>query len=104
MIKYQHPISLEAVSTTPVGQRANVVGAIECADGTSLSVQASASHYCDPRDNDGPWDALEVGYPSAPPPASWDVHQDGAGSSIYACVPVRLIQEFIAAHGGEKAS
>jgi hypothetical protein len=40
---------------------------IECVDGFSISVQASSTHYCSPRDNEGPWDTVECGFPSAVP-------------------------------------
>jgi hypothetical protein len=38
---------------------------IYCKDGYNLSVQASATHYCSPREDFGPWYEVEVGYPSA---------------------------------------
>lgn len=40
------------------------VPAIECADGFTMSVQASRSHYCTPRNDVGPYTAVEVGFPS----------------------------------------
>jgi hypothetical protein len=33
---------------------------IACPDGMEYSVQASRGHYCEPRDEVGPWTALEV--------------------------------------------
>lgn len=46
--------------------------AIRCADGESVSIQASKHHYCTPRE-DGELDyiAIEAGFPSCTPPESW---------------------------------
>jgi len=33
-----------------------------CNDGTSLSIQASRTHYCKTREDKGPYLAMEVGY------------------------------------------
>jgi len=40
---------------------------VVCRDGTVLSVQASHSHYCTPKNNDGPWTSLEVMIVELPP-------------------------------------
>ena len=37
---------------------------IFCNDGFSLSVQASRDHYSIPRNNEGPYTHVEVGFPS----------------------------------------
>lgn len=74
--------------------------AITCRDGTSISVQASYFHRCTPRNNRGPWTHVEVGYPSATPPDSWKDYQEG-DDGIYNYIPVELVREFIALHGGE---
>lgn len=79
---------------------------IKCRDGHSLSVQASQYHYCWPRNDLGPWDYVEVGFPTAEPPESWaeyfdgDWEQGGRTDSVYAYVPIALVAEFICAHGG----
>lgn len=76
-----------------------------CRDGTTLSVQASHYHYCAPRDNYGPYTAVEVGYPTATPPESWAKYADGEyPASVYGYVPVELVREFVAAHNGEEVS
>ncbi len=38
---------------------------VVCADGFSMSVQASETTYCNPRDNMGPYIEAEIGFPSA---------------------------------------
>ena len=53
---------------------------IVCADGASLSVQASKNHYCSPRlDDIFSYDRVEVGYPSVRPNAEWEEYFDVAG-------------------------
>ena len=80
---------------------------IVCADGESLSVQASRTHYCSPRTDSGPYGSVEVGFPSVSPPDTWAEYFDGDWEtddhtgSVYAWVPVALVREFIEAHGGE---
>jgi len=73
---------------------------IHCTDGAVLSVQASSLHYCSPRDDHGPYQSVEVGYPTSPPPPSWDRYQDGE-NPVWGFVPVNLVRQFIEDHGGE---
>lgn len=81
---------------------------IYCADGTSLSVQASRMHYCFPKNNEGPYSRVEVGFPSAPPPAAWEEYCTGNFAekpcdTVYAQVPLDVVAQFINMHGGIKA-
>lgn len=79
--------------------------AIRCRDGTTLSVQASRYHFCAPRENHGPYKAIEVGYPTATPLESWAKYADGEyPATVYGYVPVELVREFVATHGGEEVS
>lgn len=73
------------------------LGQITCKDGTTVSVQASAFHYCEPRNNEGPWSSVEVGYPSVEP-SWWSEHTDGYG--IAGWVPIEKVRQFIREHGG----
>ncbi|GAC1598842.1 MAG: hypothetical protein NVS3B25_25160 [Hymenobacter sp.] len=87
------------------GMRQSVVQPIECVDGTTISVQAGRTMYCQPRQDSGPWDEVEVGYPSVDPGAEMRQFQDGEGDptqSVFGYVPVELVRAFIEAHGGEK--
>ena len=75
---------------------------IKCADGFSMSVQASRGSYCSPRDDSGPYDSVEVGFPS-----SFDVylHQyaEDPGqptNTVYGWVPADTVIMCIDAHGG----
>ena len=73
------------------------------ADGVSLSVQASRHMYCSPRDNEGPYTKVEVGFPSETPPEAWkefaENWEDPTGT-IYGYVPLTMVMMYIGAHGG----
>ena len=68
---------------------------VKCADGTSLSVQASACHYSTPRDNKGPYTEVEVWCASAPV-TEFDYSDDAPS----AYVPIEDVVRFIDNHGG----
>ena len=75
---------------------------IKCADGFSMSVQASRGSYCSPRDDSGPYDSVEVGFPS-----SFDVYlheyaedPDKPTDTVYGWVPADTVVMCIDAHGG----
>ena len=76
---------------------------IVCADGFDLSVQASEFHYCSPRDNDGPYTAVEVGFPSAEEELLLP-HMESAGGdpteNVYPWTPVGVVYAVIEKHGG----
>ena len=92
--------------------RARVV----CQDGATVSIQAGGTHYCTPRDYDGPYTAVEAGFPSVAPPASWNDYKEQTGrydtdtvewiaepdrfDTVYGYLPVEHVVEFINAHGG----
>lgn len=78
-------------------------------DGTSLSIQAGQNLYCTPRENEGPWTHVEVGFiqdandERVTPPIEWDEYADsGFPSDIYCYVPFELVEAFVASHGGRK--
>jgi hypothetical protein len=81
-------------------ERSHIVKRITCADGFDMSVQASKGHYCAPRTDTGPYQEVEIGYPSAPV-AEFAQYQDG-DDDIYGYVPVEIVNAVIAAHGGIK--
>ena len=83
-----------------------VVERIQCADGFSLSVQASHGAYCSPRTNLGPWDEVEVGFPSdVPTPImNYAENPEAPTETVYGYVPIELVEELIAAHGGMMAN
>jgi hypothetical protein len=77
---------------------------IVCADGFTMSVQASASHYCSPRDNDGPYNTVEVGYPSEREESlmPYASNEDTPTDTVYSMVPIEVIKYLIYKHGGLK--
>ncbi len=85
--------------------------AINCKDGTTLSVQASKYHYCSPRaDGLGAWQQytlVEVGFITkggepVTPPDSWREYSSDCEfpSDVYAYIPTDLVGAFIKEHGG----
>lgn len=76
---------------------------VVCADGASMSVQASRLHYCTPEDDEGPYTAVEVGYPSGIADEEFVdayAHQLYVGQDITPRVPVYTILSIIERHGG----
>ena len=92
-------------STYVESERFELRPRITCQDGTLLSVQASEFHYSTPRENGSKFYHVEVGFPSIAPPESWMKYFDGAPEqdptgSVYAYIPIDLVQKFIDNHGG----
>jgi len=87
-------------STATLG-RSNVRPLLVCADGFSMSVQASASHYCEPRTSDADWyDTVEVYRCSWREPLFDDLPgRDDSEDEPYARVPVSLVDTVILKHG-----
>ena len=83
---------------------------VVCADGFSMSVQASAYHYCSPRiSNEPEYFSCEIGFPSERVEALMKYAEDAdrPTDTVYGWVPVALIDQIIAEHGGfaaEKAA
>lgn len=100
---------LDAKSRTRIDDwgdaRLNHVPKVICADGFTMSVQASSSHYCSPRDNEGPYVSVEIGFPSERVEEFMD-YIDGnrddtdPTDTVYGWVPVHVVVEVIDQHGG----
>ena len=85
---------------------------LECADGFNMSVHVGKNMYCQPRVEDAPvYSHCEVGFPSEKeealmPYVDGNIDQDdgdGGWQTVYAEVPVEVIDEIITKHGGIKA-
>lgn len=79
---------------------------ILCADGFSVSVQANRCAYCRPRDDNGPYFEVELGFPSERPTDAimqFAEEAERPTETVYGYVPVALVRELIALHGGEAA-
>lgn len=81
------------------------ISRVKCADGYSISIQASSGHYCTPRETMQDvqhYLAFELGYP----PVANDVlieHAEDAENptdTVYPYVPREVIEQVIASHGG----
>jgi hypothetical protein len=65
---------------------------VECADGFSMSVQASSYNYSHPRRDLAPsYSQVEVGMPNSP---------DDLTNTVYPYVPRQVIVDVICKHGG----
>ena len=75
---------------------------IVCADGFNMSVQASEASYSEPRNNSGPYTAVEVGFPSSEDSIllQYAENPDRPTDSVYGWVPIDIVQLCIEAHGG----
>lgn len=75
---------------------------VHCADGFSVSVQASQYHYCRPRiDSAETYEKVELGYPSAADDLITDYAEDVSYTdTVYGYVPVEIVDRLIKKHGG----
>ncbi len=75
---------------------------ITCADGFSLSVQATHGAYCSPRTNIADWYEVEVGFPSEAPTefASYAEDSERLTDTVYPYTPIELVVAEINKHGG----
>jgi len=76
---------------------------VVCADGFSMSVQANATSYCSPRENfANPYTSVEVGFPNKKEPLlmEWAEEPENPTGTVYAWVPVQVVTNVIAKHGG----
>jgi hypothetical protein len=79
---------------------------VQCVDGFSVSVQANEASYCSPRENEGPWDKVELGYPTAPMPSlakycdSSEEAAPTATDTVWGYVPLSEVAAILADHGG----
>lgn len=98
LITFIHPL----LPSTHKTEGFRCVAALVCKDGFTFSVQASASHYCTPREDAGPHTHFEVGYPSAVEPALLPYAEDDTKptETVYAWVPADIIDDIILKHGG----
>jgi len=91
---------------------------VVCADGFSVSVQASSFNYCSPRTDEGPWESVECGFPTKEggPALEKYAEDPGAGTTrvgphgedietgqvqtVYGWVPSQVVMQIIESHGG----
>lgn len=73
-----------------------------CRDGFTMSVQASETHYCDPRRDKGPYSEVEIGYPSQTDALLLPFAEDNnrPTETVYPYVPAQVVFDVIFEHGG----
>jgi hypothetical protein len=81
-------------------------------NGGSVSVQASHTHYCEPRNDQGPYSEMEVGFPSEGTIVPDEIMQYLDGNmdaedfdkhkSVYGYVPISIIKMMVDANDGIK--
>lgn len=75
---------------------------VECEDGFAVSIQASHTHYCTPRDSTGPWSEVELGFPSRRTPSLRE-YRDGPPpdqGNVFGYVPIEAVAKLLIRHGG----
>jgi hypothetical protein len=75
---------------------------IICADGFAMSVQASETSYSTPREDEGPYTAAEVGYPTEEESLLMQYVEDETKptETVYPYVPSSVISLVCVKHGG----
>ena len=76
---------------------------IVCKDGFTMSVQANQQAYCTPRITDAEtYTEVEIGFPSEREELimDWAELHDRPTETVYAYVPVSVVTNVIAKHGG----
>ena len=85
------------------GERWCIRPGMECADGFTISVQASDFHYCSPRINGADqYENVELGFPNMKEPliADYAEDQDDLIHTVYGFVPIEVVNKLIEKHGG----
>lgn len=80
---------------------------VTCVDGFKMSVQASEYHYCTPRESYADeYSSMEIGFPSEEEELILEYMEgcldDEPTDTVYPYVPVSVINEVLAKHGGIK--
>ena len=75
---------------------------IVCEDGFKMSVQASSRNYSEPRNDIGPYSAVEIGFPTSPESLilRYAEQPEKPTESVYGWVPSELVWDVILKHGG----
>ena len=75
---------------------------VRCADGFNMSVQAGPHSYSSPKDDMGPYVAVEVGFPSEEEGLLmlYAENPDTPTRTVYAYTPSSVVLNVLAKHGG----
>lgn len=84
--------------------RLDLVPSVVCKSGFTFSMQASRFHYCEPRDDIGPWTEVELSALSKHMPLldsyAHDATDDNNSNTIYGWVPLKEVAELVLKEGG----
>lgn len=69
--------------------------------GFNVSIQAKDTSYCTPRDNEGPYTEVELGFPNALEPLIAGYAEDPGSplDTVYSWVPAGVITALMVKHG-----
>lgn len=75
---------------------------VVCEDGFTVSIQASSSHYCSPRNMEGPYESFELGFPSAVDEIIKEFAENPncPTETVYGYVPIMHVYALLYKHGG----
>lgn len=92
----------EYIQNNRNGKYGRLCKQVTCQNGLNLSVQASFTHYCEPRNDEGPYTHVEVGYPNRKVEALMEYAESPTRptDTVYAFVPVALVEQVILENGG----
>lgn len=87
------------------GNRLRILPRIVCREGLSFSMQAADGLFSTPSNNQGPWSAVEIGYPSRSVAAFLPFADDASSPTrtFYREVPLAIVAAVIRNHGGLRA-
>ena len=95
--------NVEPISDTPEW-RMRMLPCVLCKDGFSVSIQASSTHYCSPRDYVAldNYDSFELGFPSQKEDTIMEYAEnpDDPTNTVYGWVPRGIVTQLIEKHGG----
>jgi len=94
----KHLMSSKVIKTKSGHEYKDTAEAVQCKDGSTMSVQASRTHYCEPRENHGPYTHVEVWFCGT----VWRWNEYGDASDPYAYLPIELVVDEIDRRGGIK--
>jgi hypothetical protein len=99
--EYQRTIPFVPMGSS--GMLWRMIPKIICADGFRMSVQATHTHYCSPREDEcSYYSEVEVGFPSAKEETlmPYCENPNTPTDTVYGYVPVEIINAIVDAHGG----
>jgi hypothetical protein len=92
----------EYIAANRNGKHGRLCKPVTCQSGLTMSVQASSTHYCEPRNDEGPYESVEVGFPNRKVEALMEFAEtpENPTETVYGHVPVALIEKVILENGG----